>query len=139
MLYFAHKKNPNIILFFFKGPPIFVDKIENMQYGHSGKIFNLAFVVYTKSEIEQYTVKRENNHEVPASIQKTSLNSTTIFHGTSIYVEVIEVVLSFKLSSYDNSHMYFVTLCNGHGNNSFVFEIKPGKVGKVGLLHISIF
>lgn len=120
-----------MISYFFKGPPIFVNKIENKQYGHPGKMFNLAFVVYTKSEIDCYTVKRENNHDVTASMQITSLNTTLIFHGTEISVEAIEVVLSFKLSGHDNSNMYSVTLCNGHGNNSVLVEIKPVKVGKI--------
>ncbi|VDI68379.1 Hypothetical predicted protein, partial [Mytilus galloprovincialis] len=113
------------------GPPIFLDKIEKKQYGDPRKIFSLAFVVYTKSEIEHYTVKPENTHDVPATIQMTSLNSTLIFHGTEISVEAIEVVLNFKLLSYDNSHTYSVTLCNGHGNNSFVVEIKPLEVGEI--------
>ncbi|CAC5376377.1 unnamed protein product [Mytilus coruscus] len=112
------------------GPPIFVDKIEYKQYVHPGKIFNLAFVVYTKSEIEWYDVKSENK-DIPASMQMTRVNSTTIFHGTVISVEAVEVVLSFNISNRSNCRMYTVTLCNGYGNSSFVIELKSVKVGKL--------
>lgn len=115
-----------------------MNKIENKQYGHPGKIFNLAFVVYTKSEIEHYTVKRENNQDVPASIQMTSLNSTLIFHGTEVTVETIYVVLSFNISHSSNSHIYTVALCNGYGNNSLIIELKPLPEGKF-LLYIFFF
>ncbi|XP_071148411.1 uncharacterized protein [Mytilus edulis] len=57
-------------------------------------------------------------------MEKTSVNGTTIFHGTEITVESIQVVLSFKISNNNKSQIYTVTICNGFGNNSFEVEIE---------------
>ncbi|XP_063411946.1 uncharacterized protein LOC134694812 [Mytilus trossulus] len=106
------------------GPPVFVDKIENKQYCGIGKIFNMQFIVYTKSEIEWCNVQSENK-DIAASMEKTSVNGTTIFYGTEITVEATQVVLSFEISNNYNSQIYTVTLCNGYGNSSFEVEIEP--------------
>lgn len=100
-----------------------------MQYDQPGKIFNLEFIVYTKSQIKSYDINSANN-DIPASMLMTSVNKTMNFHGTLIYVEAIEVVLSFKTSTVSNCHNYTVTLGNGYGNNSFVVELKSVQEGK---------
>lgn len=107
-----------------------MEKIENRQYGDIGNIFNLKFIVYTKSEIEWCNVQSENK-DLAASMEKTSVNCTTIFHGTEITVEAIQVVLSFKISNNNNSQIYTVTICNGYGNNKFEVEIELVTTGKI--------
>lgn len=114
---------------FLKGPPVFVTKIDMMQYDQPGKIFNLEFIVYTKSQIKSYDINSANN-DIPASMLMTSINKTMNFHGTLIYVEAIKVVLSFKTATVSNCHNYTVTLGNGYGNNSFVVELKSVQEGK---------
>ncbi|CAG2242525.1 unnamed protein product [Mytilus edulis] len=110
-------------------PPVFVEKIENKQYGNLGEIFKLKFVLYTKSEIIWYNVKSENQ-DIAASMEKTSVNGTIIFHGTKITVESIQVVLSFNISNNNYSQIYTVTLCNGFGNNSFEVGIEIVTIGE---------
>ncbi|XP_076088027.1 uncharacterized protein LOC143058421 [Mytilus galloprovincialis] len=105
------------------GPPVFVEKTKYKQYSQQGQKLYLEFIVYTKSMIQSYNVKSDNK-EIPALMQMTSVNSTTIFHGTEITVEAFGVVLSFNISNNSNSHVYTVTLCNVYGNNSFEVEIK---------------
>lgn len=119
-----------MVLLFVQGPPVFVEKIENKQYGNLGEIFKLKFVLYTKSEIIGYNVKSENQ-DIATSMEKTSVNDTTIFHGTEITVESIQVVLSFKISNNNKSQIYTVTICNGFGNNSFEVEIELVTTGKI--------
>lgn len=97
-------------------------KIEDKQYGHRGKLYNLTFSVYSTIEIESYNVKSENK-EVAASIRMTPINSTMVFHGTEITVETIEIVLRFNISNKSSRQDYTVTLCNGYSNNSFVLYI----------------
>ncbi|VDI68381.1 sialic acid binding Ig-like lectin 8 [Mytilus galloprovincialis] len=103
------------------GPPIFVEKTKYHQYNQTGQKLYLEFIVYTKSMIKSYNVKSDKK-EIPALMQMTSVNSTTIFHGTEITVEAFGVVLSFNNNS--NSHVYTVTLCNVYGNTSFEVEIE---------------
>ncbi|XP_052081083.1 uncharacterized protein LOC127719086 [Mytilus californianus] len=133
-------QNGNILVIA-KGPPVFVEKIEYDQYGNLGRIFNLKFFVYSKSEIEWYNIKSENK-ETAASIQMIHVNNTMI---TEITIEAIEIVLSFNISQNSSSHMYTVTLCNGYGNYSFEVEIKSVPVEekithgtKVGIIIIFV-
>lgn len=103
-------------------------KIDQKQFVHPGKIFNLVFIVYIKSDIQSYNVNCADK-DIQVSMLITSINQTMNFNGTLIYVESIAVVLSFKTTFFNTCHNYTVTLCNGYGNNSYVVETKEAKEG----------
>lgn len=131
---YSHDKN-----LIFKGPPVFVKKIEHKQYGKQGKIFNMKLIVYSTSEIECYNVKSENK-EITTSMRMTPINSTMVFHGTEVSVETIEIVLSFNTSIKRSRQNYTVTLCNGYSNSSFVIYITsvPVDLGNISFKAVHI-
>ncbi|CAC5393283.1 unnamed protein product [Mytilus coruscus] len=109
----------------YEGQPMFVFGDDKTHYGQYGKEINVAFNIFSSSEL-RVTIVKMNRRLTFKALVKT-YNSTyqgyLKFHGLNITILCTKFSFSFLLSGTDDFTSYTVEVCNEHGCNNSVIEI----------------